>query len=236
MDEKLGTHETERPDQAGETTAEKAHKEPNLARVQGVPWLIVILLLALVAWLGWRAFIFKENDDPVGLAVTAFEKQGEMTVYSSRFEVDVSSLNETSLGPIDIGSSQQRSIIPVRVDYRVNLASVGRDRMDWNDGDDSLEVTLPPIKISAPDLDAARTKSFTDGRFVTEGASRSLTSNNRLLAERRAAAFAKDDEVLAQARMAAKQAVEQSLTIPLTVAGYDGITVDVRFDGERTPE
>ena len=28
----------------------------NLARVQGVPWLIIVALLAAVAWLGWKAF------------------------------------------------------------------------------------------------------------------------------------------------------------------------------------
>ncbi|MGB3739364.1 MAG: DUF4230 domain-containing protein [Pontixanthobacter sp.] len=235
MDDTIMHEEPAPRDHTDAAKPEKPAKEPSLARVQGVPWLIVILLLALSAWLAWRAFIFKEEDDPVGLAVAAFEAQGELTVYSSRFEVTAQSTNETSLGPIDIGSSEQVAVVPATVDYRVNLASVGRDRLAWNDGDDVLEVTLPPVKISAPDLDAARTKSYTDGRFVTGGASKALARNNMLIAERKAAAFAKDGEVLAQARASAKQAVAQNLTIPLKVAGYDDITVNVRFDGEKAP-
>ena len=93
------------------TTLEpEVHRERPLARVQAVPWLIVIVLLAAVAWLGWKAFL-----------------------------------------------------------------------------------------------------------------------------ERKAAVFAKNPEVLALARQAAKDAIRQNLAIPLEVAGYGDVTVRVRFDGEAAP-
>jgi len=59
-----------------------------------------------------------------------------------------------------------------------------------------------------------------------------LARNNSQQAERKASAFAKNPEILALARQAARQAVRQNLTIPLQVAGYDDVTVDVRFEDE----
>ncbi|MGB7407691.1 MAG: DUF4230 domain-containing protein [Pontixanthobacter sp.] len=216
-------------------TDPKPAKQPNLARVQAVPWLIVILLIALCVWLAWRAFFFNPASDPIDGAMLAFEKQGTLTVYSSRFEVAAESSNTTSLGPIDLASSEQLDIIPATIDYSVNLASVGRDRMSWDDGSDTLSITLPPLKVSKVDLDEARRKSFTEGRFVTRGASSSLTDSNLVQAERKAAAFAKDAEVMAAARAATKDAVRQNLAIPLQMAGYDDIELNVRFDGEKEP-
>ena len=48
------------------TVAPEVRQDRSLARVQAVPWLIVIVLLAAVAWLGWRAFFYQEEGDPVG--------------------------------------------------------------------------------------------------------------------------------------------------------------------------
>ncbi|WP_209346882.1 DUF4230 domain-containing protein [Pontixanthobacter sp. CEM42] len=219
-----------------EVTAPKPGKQKSLARVQAVPWLIVILLIAATVWLFWRAFIFQEEGDPVGSAMLAFEKQNSLTVFSSRFEVTAESTNTTSLGPIDLAESRQAAIIPATIDYRVNLASVGRDRIAWDADTETMDITLPVLKISKPNLDEARKKVYTEGVWVSRGASENLSRENSLQAEQKAAAFAKNPEVLALARQAAKDAITQNLTIPLQVAGYDDITVNVRFDGEKVSE
>ncbi len=78
---------------AVQTIAPELREERPLARVQAVPWLIVIVLLAAVAWLGWRAFFYEEEGDPVGSAMLAFEKQNSLTVFSSRFEVVAESVD-----------------------------------------------------------------------------------------------------------------------------------------------
>ena len=229
-------------EQDAETEAKKVEvetpkpvKQQSLARVQAVPWLIVILLLAATAWLFWRAFIFQEEGDPVGSAMLAFEKQNTLTVFSSRFEVTAESTNTTSLGPISLAESRQAAIIPASIDYTVNLASVGRDRIAWDADSETMDVTLPVLKISRPNLDEARRKVYTEGVWVSRGAAENLSRENSRIAEQKAAAFAKNPEVLALARQAAKDAVKQNLTIPLQIAGYDNITVNVRFDGEKTP-
>ncbi|MBO6766700.1 MAG: DUF4230 domain-containing protein [Erythrobacter sp.] len=218
---------------SGETTIQSdVRREQPLARVQAVPWLIVIVLLATVAWLGWRAFLYQEEGDPVGSAMLAFEKQNSLTVFSSRFEVVAESVDRRGVLNLDLLESRQAAIIPATVEYRLDLSSMDRDRFAWDEEGEELTVTLPPLRISRPNLDEAAQKTFTEGTYVSRDASADLARNNSQQAERKAAEFAKNPQVLALARQAAKEAVRQNLAIPLQVAGYGDVTVDVRFDGE----
>lgn len=208
------------------------HREKSLARIQAVPWLIVIGLLALVAWLGWKAFFERTEGDPVASAMLAFEKQNSLTVFSSRFEVVAESTNSQGVLGIDLLKSRQAAIIPAMVEYRLDLSRMDRDRFQWNDDTSTLAVTLPTLRISRPNLDEAQARVFTEGNFVTGGAAQALARNNSLQAERKAAEFAKNPQVLDLARNAAREAVRQNLAIPLQVAGYRDAKVTVRFDGE----
>ena len=214
------------------TVAPEVQQDRPLARVQAVPWLIVIVLLAAVAWLGWRAFFYQEEGDPVGSAMLAFEKQNSLTVFSSRFEVVAESVDRRGVLNIDLLESRQAAIIPATVEYRLDLSTMDRDRFAWEAGSETLSVVLPALRISRPNLDEAAQTTFTEGTYVTRDASTDLARNNSQQAERKAAAFAKNPEVLALARQAAKDAVRQNLTIPLQMAGYGDVTVNVRFDGE----
>lgn len=209
--------------------------ERPLTRVQATPWLLVIFLIAAVAWLGWRAFIYREEGDPVGSAMLAFEKQNSLNVFSSRFEVVAESTDSRGLLGLDLLKSRQASIIPATVEYRLDLSSMDRDRFQWDDTSDTLSVVLPPLRISRPNLDEGDARIFTEGNWVTSTAQRDLSKNNSLQAERKAAEFAKNPEVLALARNAAKDAIRQNLAIPLQVAGFGDVKVNVRFDGEKAP-
>lgn len=212
---------------------EPVGRNASLASIQAVPWMIVIVLIAAVAWLTWRAFFFEEEGDPVGSAMLAFQKQNSLTVFSSRFEVVAESTNTQGVLGIDILKTRQAAIIPATVEYRLDLANMDRDRFRWSDATDTLDVTLPPLRISRPNLDEAQAKTYTQGNFVTGGAAQALARNNSRQAEGKANAFAKNPEVLALARQAAKEAVRQNLAIPLQVAGYGDVKVNVRFEGER---
>ena len=205
-----------------------------LARIQAVRWLIVVLLLAAVAWLGWRAFFYEEEGDIVGSAMLAFEKQNALTVFSSRFEVVAESTSTPSVGPIDIGplESRQAMIVPATVEYRLDLSAMDRGDFAWNPETETLDVVLPPLRITRPNLDEAGARYFTQGLYVSRDTSVSLSRNNSRQAETRAAEFAKNPQILALARNAAKGAIRQNLAIPLEVAGYGEVTVNVRFQGE----
>ena len=220
------------------TSSEAALREPvvderPLTRMQATPWLLVIFLLAAVAWLGWRAFFYDEEGDPVASAMLAFEKQNSLNVFSSRFEVVAESEDARGVLGVDLLKSRQATIIPATVSYRLDLASMDRDAFAWDPASETLSVVLPPLRISRPNLDEAQARVFTEGNWVTANAQRDLSRNNSLQAERKAAAFAKNPQVLSMARDAAKQAIRQNLAIPLQVAGYENAKVSVRFEGEK---
>ncbi|MGX7925133.1 DUF4230 domain-containing protein [Tsuneonella sp. HG094] len=221
---------TDRPDV---DLREPVVDERPLTRVQATPWLLVIFLLAAVAWLGWRAFFYNEEGDPVASAMLAFEKQNSLNVFSSRFEVVAESTDARGVMGLDLLKSRQATIIPADVTYRLDLASMDRDAFAWDAATQTLSVVLPPLRISRPNLDEGQARVFTEGNWVTATAQRDLSRNNSLQAERKAAVFAKNPEVLALARQAAKDAIRQNLAIPLQVAGYGEAKVTVRFDGER---
>ena len=214
-------------------TLQPVRRETPLARIQAAPWLIVIVLLAATAWLTWRAFFYNPNADPVGSAMLAFQKQNSLTVFSSRFEVVAESTNRQGVLGVPILKSRQAAIIPALVEYRLDLSTMDRDRFEWNADTQTLAVTLPELRVSRPNLDEAQAKTFTEGNFVTGGAAQSLAKNNSLQAERKAATFARNPEVMALARQAAKDAVRQNLAIPLQVAGFEDAKVTVTFDGGR---
>lgn len=222
----------DRPVKTDTALREPVIDERPLARVQAMPWLLVVFLLAAVGWLAWRAFLYREEGDPVASAMLAFEKQNSLNVFSSRFEVVAESQNSQGVLGIDILKSRQASIIPATVSYRLDLSHIDRDAFAWDPAGETLSVVLPGLRISRPNLDEAAAREFTEGRWVTAGAQRSLSRNNSLQAERKAAEFAKNPQVLAMAREAAKEAIRQNLTIPLQVAGYKNAKVTVRFEGE----
>ena len=207
-------------------------REQNLARVQAVPWLIVIALLAAVAFLTYRAFFYQEEGDPVGSAMLAFERQNSLTVFSSRFEVVAESEDTRGVMGVPVLRSRQATIVPASVEYRLDLSGMERGDFVWDEAGDRLTVTLPQIQTSRPNIDEGAARVFTEGAYITRDAAQDLARNNSQQAERKASAFAKNPEILALARQAARQAVRQNLTIPLQVAGYDNVTVDVRFEGE----
>ena len=209
-------------------------REQNLAKVLAVPWLIVIALLAAVAFLTYRAFFYQEEGDPVGSAMLAFEKQNSLTVFSSRFEVVAESEDTRGVMGVPVLRSRQATIVPASVEYRLDLSGMERGDFVWDEAGDRLTVTLPQIQTSRPNIDEGAARVFTEGAYITRDAAQDLARNNSQQAERKASAFAKNPEILALARQAAREAVRQNLTIPLQVAGYGDVSVDVRFEGENT--
>lgn len=195
-------------------------------------WLLVAILVVASAWLGWRAFYYQEEGDPVASAMLAFEKQNSLIVFSSRFEVVAESIDTRGILNLDLLESRQAAIIPASVEYRLDLSQMTADKFRWDAASETLEVTLPQLQISRPNLDEAQARIFTEGVWVTREAARDLAANNSVQAERKAQAFAKNPEVLGLARVAAKDAIEQNLAVPLQVAGYDNARINVTFADE----
>lgn len=199
------------------------------ARAAALPWL---LLVAALAVLGWHVFKPERLGDPLATSLVAFEKQNRLTVFSAQLAPVVASDDARYFGLL---KSKQVAVIPARVDYTLDLSQMTRERLKWDESKKRLDVLLPPLAVSRPNLDEARAQYLREGVWITREAQDKLTRNNTRLAEQQAMTQAANPVLNELARSAAKDAIRQNLAIPLQVAGYGDVTVAVRFDGEPVP-
>jgi hypothetical protein len=217
---------------AGDRLQHAPHPERPLARVQMVPWLLFILALALAAWLAWRAFGPEDNGDPLATSLVAFEKQNRLTVFSAQLSPVVASEDSRLMGLVH---TRQVAVIPARVDYTLDLSRMDRSRLRWDEATSTLSVQLPALSVGRPNLDEGRAQYLREGIWISRDAQDSLTRQNTRLAEQQAQEQAANPVLMGLARSAAKDAIRQNLAIPLEVAGFGTVTVEVRFDGEALP-
>ena len=203
---------------------------PSLARIQAVRWMIVIGLIALSAWLGWKVFGPSELDgDPIATTLVAFEEQNKLTVFSAQLSPVVASEDSRLFGAL---KSRQVAVIPARVDYSIDLSRIEARRLNWDAASETLTVQLPPVRVGVPNLDEGRAQYLREGVWITREAQDKLTRANTRLAEQQAMEAAARPVLMKLAQEAGRTAVRQNLAIPLRVAGFGDVTVEVRFDGE----
>ena len=200
------------------------------ARRRALPWALFAFALFLAVWAGWRLWRPEAPGDPLATTLVAFEKQDRLTVFSAELAPVVASDDARLFGLL---KARQVAVIPARVDYTLDLAAIGRERLHWDAAARRLDVTLPPLRLSRPNLDEARAQYLREGVWITRTAQESLTRANTQAAERQAAKAAANPALMELARAAARDAVRQNLAIPLEVAGYGKVAVRVGFDGEE---
>src|SRR5690606_18541733 len=160
-----------------------AHPERPLARVQALPWLLFVLMLALSAWLAWRAFGPEDTGDPLATSLVAFEKQNRLTVFSAQLSPVVASEDSRLMGLVQ---SRQVAVIPARVDYTLDLSQMDRSRLLWDETTNTLDVQLPALIVGRPNLDEGRAQYLREGIWISREAQDSLTRQNTRLAEQQA--------------------------------------------------
>ncbi len=194
-----------------------------------LPW---ALFAATLAVLGWHVFKPEKLGDPLATSLVAFEKQNRLTVFSAELAPVVSSDDARYFGLL---KTKQVAVIPARVDFTMDLSAMNRDRLKWDQEKRRLDVLLPPLQLSRPNLDEARAQYLREGVFITREAQDKLNRNTTQLAEQQATRAAANPVLMTLARNAAKDAIRQNLAIPLQVSGYGDVTVAVRFEGEPLP-
>ena len=208
----------------------EARHQATVARASALPWLLFLVTLAALAWF-W--FLKPEKlGDPLATSLVAFEKQNRLTVFSAQLAPVVASDDSRYFGLV---KSKQVAVIPARVDYTLDLSAMNRDRLAWNEAAKTLDVQLPALTLSRPNLDEARAQYLREGMFITREAQDKLNRNTTLLAEQQAMKAAANPVLMTLARTAAKDAIRQNLAIPMQVAGFGDVKVRVRFDGEPIP-
>lgn len=193
-----------------------------------LPWLVAAVALALATW----AWMPAARRDILSASLVAFQKQNKLTVFTAQLSPVVSADEEQLFGML---KTRQVAVIPARVDYTLDLSQVGRDRMAWDEKAHRLAVRLPPLQLSRPNLDEGHAQYLREGVWISRTTQDKLTNENTQAAERAAGAQAANPLLMNLARSAAKDAVRQNLAIPLQVAGFGDVTVEVTFDGEASP-
>jgi len=196
------------------------------------PWLLTGGALALAGFFAWQLYGPQDHGDPIATSLAAFEKANRLTVFSAQLALVSASEDERAFGML---KSRQVAVIPARVDYTIDLAQMDQRRMKWDAATKHLDVTLPPLQLSRPNLDEAHAQYLREGVWITGTAQAKLTRDNTLVAEKQAADQARNPALLTLARGAAIDAVRQNLAIPLQVAGYGAVEVTVHFEGEPAP-
>ena len=196
------------------------------------PWLLTGGALALAGFFAWQLYGPQDHGDPIATSLAAFEKANRLTVFSAQLALVSASEDERAYGML---KSRQVAVIPARVDYTIDLAQMDQRRMKWDAATKHLDVTLPPLQLSRPNLDEAHAQYLREGVWITGTAQAKLTRDNTLVAEKQAADQARNPALLTLARGAAIDAVRQNLAIPLQVAGYGAVEVTVHFEGEPAP-
>lgn len=190
-----------------------------------LPWALAVAASLVAAWALWPA----ARGDVLSAALTSFEKQNRLTVFSAQLSPVVAADDESLMGMLKV---KQIAVIPARVDYTLDLTAMTHKRLAWDEAAQRLTVTLPPLTVSRPNLDEARAQYLREGVWITRTAQDKLTRDNTRLAEQQAVEQAAQPVLMELARAAAKDAVRQNLAVPLQVAGHDRVQVVVRFDGE----
>ena len=193
------------------------------------PWLLTGGAMALAGFFGWQLYGPQDHGDPIATSLAAFEQANRLTVFSAQLVTLVDAQDERAFGLL---KSKQVAVIPARVDYTLDLSQLDARHFAWDKEGKRLTVTLPPLQLSKPNLDEAKARYISSGVWITGDAQAKLTRENTLVAEGEAQKQASNPALIGLAKGAAKQAVAQNLGVPLKVAGYGDVTVDVRFDGE----
>ena len=192
--------------------------------------LVVVVAAAIIAALGWK--LKKElHPDPVTVATASLQAVREQAVlvpFAARFVAVVTSEQHR------YGFSAKKTLImPGLVRYELDLAALQQRDLAWNAATHTLSITLPPLRVSAPDVDLARVQTYGEGGVLMAltDVGTELDSANKAAGQAELVKQARDTLPMRLAEHAARNAIERSFAMPLRAAGIDA-AVTARFAGE----
>jgi len=192
--------------------------------------LVVVFATAVILALGWK--LKKElNPDPVTVAsasLQAVREQAVLVPFVARFVAVVTSEQHR------FGLSAKKTVImPGLVRYELDLAALQQRDLSWDAATHTLTVTLPPLRISTPQVDLQRIQTYGEGGVLMAltDIGTTLDAANKAAGEAELMRQAKDPLLMRLGRDAARNAVERSFSMPLKAAGIEA-AVTAKFRGE----
>ncbi len=182
--------------------------------------LAAVLALLVIAVIGqWRSLFQPAAPTTiVSASLESLKAQNVLVPFTARFVADPTS-RVTRLGL----SAQKTLIVPGTVRYELDLGALDQRAVRWNAKDRRLTITLPPLRLSDPDMDPARAVEYRDGRLVlaVTDAEKQLDAANWAAAKDEILAQAGGAVPLGLAQQAAINAVAANFQLPLKTAGID---------------
>lgn len=199
-------------------------------RVGGAFLLVLLIAAGIIVALGWR--LKKElNPDPVTIATASLQavrEQAVLTPFAARFVAVVTSEQHRFLF-----AARRTLIMPGMVRYELDLAVLRQQDLAWNAATHTLTITLPPIRVSRPQVDLDQVRTYGEGGVLlalTDVATQ-LDSTNRAAGQAELMRQAGEALPMRLAHDAARNAIARSFAMPLKAAGLDA-TVVAKFAGE----
>jgi len=202
-----------------------------IARFAGALLVVVLAAGIIIGALGWK--LRKElNPDPVTVAAASLQavrEQAVLTPFAARFVAVVTS-EQRRFGL----SAKKTLIMPGMVRYELDLAALRQRDLAWDAATKTLTITLPPLRVSNPEIDLTRLQTYGEGGVLmalTDAEAR-LDDANKAAGQAELVRQARDALPMRLARDAARAAIERSFVMPLKAAGIDA-AVNAKFAGER---
>ena len=195
-------------------------------------WILitVVLVVLIGVALVWRQLdAQRKRDAALGTMVTAFQKQNSLSVFRAQVPVFVRNSQPRLFGLL---STEQIGVIPATIEYRLDLSKLDDGSFHWNPKEQTMELTMPPLVVGEPVLDAGRAQLVNRGILVSGDAAMNLMRLNMGTARDTALRESRNPQMIALAREAAREMMTQNVTLPLRAAGYDKARVTVRFADE----
>lgn len=200
------------------------------AKFLGALLLVALVAAGIILALGWK--LKRElNPDPVTVATASLQAVREQAVlvpFAARFVAVVTS-EQRRFGL----AARKTLIMPGMVRYELDLAALRQRDLGWNAATRTLTVTLPPLRVSAPEVDLQRIQTYGEGGVLMAltDVGDVLDAANKAAGQAELTRQASDTLPLRLARDAARNAIQRSFAMPLQAAGIDA-TVTARFRGE----
>jgi Protein of unknown function (DUF4230) len=191
--------------------------------------IVVIGAVVALAMLGWTqlrsAFAPAAPETIVSASLEALKEQNILVPFTARFVADPTSrIRKLGL------TAQKTLIVPGTVRYELDLGTMTARNLNWDAETQVLTVTLPPLRLSAPEMDPSGAVVYRDGELVlaVTDAERQLDAANWKAAREEIGAQARGATPMKLARAAAVGAVTANFALPLKAAGVEA-KVAVRF-------
>ncbi|RVT40679.1 DUF4230 domain-containing protein [Sphingobium algorifonticola] len=192
-----------------------------------IKWIILALMIFGLTFGGAYYYQQQANLKQGGAArstaattLKSLQEQPRLPVFSASF--------------VAVVSGQPATLVPGVVRYEIDVAKIAQRDVKWDDKRKTLAIALPPLVLSAPEVDAGAIRAIDSGAAaaIPDGAEPLPDDAVRKSGEDEIAKLARGESAMALAREAARGVIERSFAMPLRAAGIKAV-VKATFADEQ---